>query len=219
MKGLRKRLRQAARRRERVDFLYNDTWDIMGARLGDDHVDVLKWAEENNINITDARLLKKNFGWVSHWLRDGSLRGIGVGILRRMLNSTVSESSAMNEADRLLAIAEHIPLEEFYATHQAALKEIETGQVALPMIWDGGVKEWLDSIRGEKVEVIGGFRERCLGEVCMLMEAAGIDHTMNEPLIFGLPQEESDSIWERRAETVSSPEAVPVMDIPILMPA
>ena len=69
MKGLRKRLRQAARRRERVDFLYNDTWDIMGARLGDDHVDVLKWAEENNINITDARLLKKNFGWVSHWLR------------------------------------------------------------------------------------------------------------------------------------------------------
>jgi len=46
---------------------------------------------------------------------------------------------------------------------------------------------------GEVIEICGGFRERCLDEICILLEAAEVSYSLNNSLIYSLPEETQGS--------------------------
>ena len=70
----------------------------------------------------------------------------------------------------------------------------------MPFVFEGGVIPWLDCVKaslsksGGIVEVTGGFRHRCLDEMCLLLEAGGISYQLNGPLIYSLPEDEPSSM-------------------------
>ncbi len=60
----------------------------------------------------------------------------------------------------------------------------------------GGGTNWLESLRGQHVEVVGGVRHRCLDEMCMMLEAGGISHHLNDALIYSVSDEEPEMVFE-----------------------
>ena len=198
MKPLRCRLRSAARRREEVHFIYNEAYSLEGEELGDPVGRVLSWGRKERLMFKNARMLRKNFGWVSHLFREGSERTVAVSILRHLMEHGLSSSAEMTgpELEKIVA-SSHGDFEGFWDCSPEAWQEIKIGAIALPFVFDGGVLPWLESLKarftkhGEVVEVTGGFRHRCLDEMLMLMEAGGVEYRLNESLIYSLPDQPS----------------------------
>jgi hypothetical protein len=175
MTPLRCRLRKAARRREEVHFIYNEVFSLEGEELGDPLDRILEWGRKERLMLKKSRMIYKNFGWVSHLFRSGYERKIAVSILRHLLENGLSTSAEMERPhlERIVASA-HEEFEGFWDCSPEAWEEIHSGAIAMPFIFEGGVLPWIESLRGEVVEVSGGFRHRCLDEICMLLEAGGI---------------------------------------------
>jgi hypothetical protein len=80
-----------------------------------------------------------------------------------------------------------------------------SGAVAMPYLFEGGMVPWLKSLDGCIPEIAGGFRHRCLDEMCMMLEAYGIPYRNNDSLIYAVPKEELETIepsW-RECEFIS----------------
>ena len=211
MTPLRSRLRQASRTGEEVHFIYNEAYSIEGEDLGDPIERVLEWSGRQKLPLTNALFLRKNFGWVSHLFREGAERAVAVSILKHLLQHGLNDSSEVlaPELERIIA-SSHDDFEGFWDCSPAAWEEITSGAIAMPYLFQGGVLPWLESLgtqRGKVVEVIGGFRHRCLDEMCMLMEAGGIPYSLNEALIYSLPEEQIISELEPGAWEPSEEEA------------
>jgi len=208
---LRQRLRKAGKRGEVVHFIYNEAYSIEGEELGDPVERVLEWSGRKKLPITNALLLRKNFGWVSHLFREGEERAVAVSILKHLLEHGMNDSSEVSapELERIIS-SSHDDFEGFWDCSPAAWEEITSGAIAMPYLFEGGVLPWIESLaakKGEVVEVIGGFRHRCLDEMCMLMEAGGISYRLNEALIYSLPEEQLTTgseagagVWEPSEE-------------------
>lgn len=187
---LRTRLETAREQREAVHFLYNDIYSLEGEKLGDSQEEILDWIENAALPVQNARMIHKNFGWVSHAVREGDERKIAILILRHLLESDISHSAEISEKDmEQIIFGTSAELEHFQHISPLAWREIKEGAIALPMLFEGGVHTWLDAVRGEEVEMIGGFHHRCFDEISMLLEAGGISHHLNDELIYYLPEE------------------------------
>lgn len=190
MSPLHSRLESAALKEEAVHFLYNDILSLEGEELGDSLENIQTWVEKESLPLRAARMIQKNFGWVSHAVREGDERAIAVLILRHLLESDISHSAEISEKDmEQIIFGTSAELTRFQHISPLAWREIKEGAIALPMLFEGGVHAWLDSVRGEDVEIIGGFHHRCFDEICMLLEAGGIPHHLNHELIYYLPEE------------------------------
>ena len=191
---LRERLRLATQRDELVHFIYNDVFSLEGEELGDSLSRVQEWGIQECLELNRARLIQKNFGWVSHLFRAGSERKVAITILRHLMEHGLSNSSEIAAVDleRMVA-ASHDDFEGFWDCSPEAWEEMRVGAIAMPYLFEGGMIPWLESLKGslggDVVEVTGGFRHRCLDELCMMLEAAGIPYFLNEPLIYSLPDE------------------------------
>ena len=75
---LRERLREAALRDEAVHFIYNDVFSLEGEELGDSLARVQEWGLQESLELERARLIQKNFGWVSHLFRTGLERKVAI---------------------------------------------------------------------------------------------------------------------------------------------
>jgi len=189
MTPLRARLESATQRGEAVHFLYNNILSLEGEELGDSLQNILTWSESESLPIKNARMIHKNFGWVSHAVREGDERKIAVLILRHLLESEISHSAEISEKDmEQLIFGTTAELARFQHISPLAWREIKEGAIAMPMLFEGGVHEWLEAVRGEEVEIIGGFHHRCFDEICMLLEAGGISHHLNNELIYAVPE-------------------------------
>jgi hypothetical protein len=190
MSPLRSRLKNAALQKEAVHFLYNNILSLEGEKLGDSQERIQGWVEQESLPLQTARMIQKNFGWVSHAVREGEERAIAVLILRHLLESDISHSAEISEKDmEQIIFGTSAELAHFQHISPLAWHEIKEGAIALPMLFEGGVHAWLDSVRGEEVEMIGGFHHRCFDEISMLLEAGGIPHHLNHDLIYYLPEE------------------------------
>jgi hypothetical protein len=189
---LKKRLKIAAIQGEEVHFIYNGICYHDGEELGDSPDRVLQWVREEELLLKEAFLLGKNFGWVSHLFRQGIERTIGVLILRHLMESGLSSSAEIpgSELERIVA-SSHDHFEGFWDCSPAAWEEITSGAIAMPFVFEGGMVPWLESLRGKDIEVVGGFRHRCLDEICMMLEAGGISYRLNDSIIYSLPPDAS----------------------------
>jgi len=191
---LRERLRVATQRDELVHFIYNDVFSLEGEELGDSLSRVQECGMQECLELDRARLIQKNFGWVSHLFRAGRERNVAITILRHLMDHGLSNSSEIAAVDleRMVA-ASHDDFEGFWDCSPEAWEEMRVGAIAMPYLFEGGMIPWLESLKGslggEVVEVTGGFRHLCLDEICMMLEAAGISYFLNEPLIYSLPDE------------------------------
>jgi len=208
MESLRDRLHTAASKREKVHFIYNEVFSLEGEELGDPLERVLEWGSGQCLAINDAVMLRKNFGWISHLFRTGYERNVAVSILGYLMKEGLSSSADIPapELERIVATS-HSDFKGFWDCSSEAWEEIRTGTVAMPWLFDGGVLPWLESLRGEDVEVCGGFRHRCLDEMCMMLEAGGIPYRLNEPLIYSLPIEDFGETSPDAPDSPGSPHA------------
>ena len=194
MPALRTRLASAEQSHEEVHFLYNDILWMDGEELGDSRERILAWADKENLQLTNARMLHKNFGWVSHAVRDGDERKIAILTLRHLLQSEISHSAEISEKDmEQIILGVSGELAHFQRLSPLAWQEIKEGAIALPMLFEGGIHAWLDALRSikseEEVEIIGGFYHRCFDEICMMLEAGNIPHHLKRDLVYYLPEE------------------------------
>ncbi len=190
MAPLRCRLRKAARRREEVHFIYNEVFSLEGEELGDPLDRLITWGSRERLMLRNARMLRKNFGWVSHAFREGRERRLGVAILRHLMDQGLSSSAELADGDvECLVNSVHGDYEEFREFSPEAWGEIVSGAIALPFVFEGGVLPWLELLKREEVEMVGGFRHRCFDEMCMLLEAGGISYGLNEAMIYCVPEE------------------------------
>ena len=218
MAPLRCRLRKAARKREEVHFIYNEVFSLEGEELGDPLDRLLAWGSRERLMLRNARMLRKNFGWVSHAFREGPGRRIGVGILRHLMDQELSGSNEVAAADlERIVNAACGDAAQFKRSSPESWSEIVSGAIALPVVFEGGVLPWLKSLRREEVEMVGGFRHRCFDEVCMLLEAGGISYSLNEAMIYSVPEEFADAT----EPSATVPDAVVLREeaLPILFPS
>lgn len=212
---LRVRLQEAVRRGEEIHFVYNEAWSLDGESLGNSLEDVTEWCAMESLPIQGARMIRKNFGWVSHLFRGGNERRVAIRMLRLFMDRGIVSSAEISrlEQERIVASC-HDDFSGFWDCSTEAWEEITSGAIAMPYLFEGGITGWLDSLRMNAVEVTGGFRHRCLDEMCMMMEAGGIAHSLNERLVYSLPVEESGSCagWDRQvqAEQLLFPDVVTV---------
>jgi hypothetical protein len=106
--------------------------------------------------------------------------------------------------ERIVA-SSHDDFEGFWDCSPEAWGELLSGAVAMPYLFEGGMVPWLRSLEGCVPEITGGFRHRCLDEICMMLEAHGIACRNNDALIYGLPEDEAaptDPSW-RECELIS----------------
>ena len=218
MAPLRCRLRKAARRREEVHFIYNEVYSIEGEELGDPLDRLLAWGGRERLMLRHARMMYKNFGWVSHALREGAERKIGVSLLRHLMDQGLASSADVGEGDlRRIITSAQGDYEKFQESSSEAWNEIHTGAIAMPFLFEGGVLPWLKSLRREEVEIIGGFRHRCLDEMCMLLEAGGISHWLNDAMIYSVPEEMTSQSTLRPyagvIHEITVPDLLPAFDL------
>lgn len=205
MPPLRQRLHEAVGSGEEIHFVYNEAFSLEGESLGNTLEEVMEWCARENLPLGGARMIRKNFGWVSHLFRNGVERRIAITMLRLFMERGISGSSAISRSEQELIVASsHEDFSGFWDCSPEAWEEITSGAIAMPYLFEGGITPWLESLRGLDVEVIGGFRHRCLDEMCMMLEAGGISHRLNDSLVYSVPDEESGEglpdIWEDRRE-------------------
>lgn len=198
---LRERIRRAVRSGEEVHFIHNDILSLEGDELGDSPERVRVWCERQDLPVRHLRMIRKNFGWVSHLFRSGRDRTVAIMILRYLMEEGLEESSQIPKPhlERIVA-SSHDDFEGFWDCSSEAWEEMLCGAVAMPFLFEGGMLPWLKSLNGCIPEITGGFRHRCLDEMCMMLEAAGIAYRNNESLIYGIPKEESAPVAPSRRE-------------------
>lgn len=179
---------------EEVHFIYNETYSLEGEELGDSIERIFEWGEREGLMFRNAQIIRKNFGWVSHQFRKGYERTVAISILRHLMEHGLSNSAEMSAPDleRIVA-SSHEDFEGFWDCSPEAWQEIYSGAIALPFLFEGGIVPWLKSLQGKVVEVSGGFRHRCLDEICMMLEASGISYHLNESIIYSLPEEAAET--------------------------
>ena len=113
------------------------------------------------------------------------------------------------ELERIVATS-HDEGSGFWDCSPSSWMEIQSGAIAMPFLFEGGVPEWIESLKGENIEVSGGFRHRCLDEICMLLEAGNIPFRLDETIVYSLPGQEADPasapLWE--SDLVGNPRLV-----------
>ena len=188
------RLERARTDGEEVHFIYNDVLSLEGEELGDPRDRVMAWMGERGFFTENTRLIRKNFGWVSHLFREGRERTVAVSILRSLMARGWADSSMIPRGDleRIVA-SSHDDFQGFWDCSPEAWEEMLIGAVAMPYLFEGGMIPWLKSLEGSVPEVIGGFRHRCLDEMCMMLEAAWIPYRAEASLIYGVPEEPAPS--------------------------
>jgi hypothetical protein len=212
LEPLRERVSKAAASGEEIHFIYNDILSLEGEELGDSPERLLAWCAQQGLPVANLKLIRKNFGWVSHHFRTGRERTVGISILRHLMAEGLDDSSLIPKPhlERIVA-SSHDDFEGFWDCSPQAWEEMLSGAVAMPYLFDGGMVPWLKSLNGSVPEIIGGFRHRCLDEMCMMLEACGIAYRNNDSLIYGIPEEEAESVepsW-RECE-VTSPLLLPL---------
>jgi hypothetical protein len=214
MESLQSRMRRASIEGEEVHFIYNEAYSLDGEELGDPIDRVISWSRQSHLHLGSSRMIRKNFGWVSHLFRHGYERSVAVCLLRYLMETGLSSSAEIpgSELERIVA-SSHEDFNGFWDCSTEAWNEIHSGAIAMPYLFEGGVHSWLESLRAEKgkpVEVTGGFRHRCLDEMCLLLEAGDIPYRLNESLIYGLVSDTLDGIPQ-----ISTPE-IPCTLSPLL---
>lgn len=197
MGAVRRRLRRAQNEGEEVHFIYNHAFSLEGEELGDPEERLLQWAIDRDLPLQGAKLVVKNFGWVSHRFRTGIERGIAVRILSELLDRGLSSSYEISPVDleRIVATS-HDQFPGFWDCSPEAWEEMRSGAIAMPYRFEMtergaaiGMTSWLERLKqshDRRIEIAGGYAERCLDEVCMMMEANGIGYGVNTPLLYGL---------------------------------
>jgi hypothetical protein len=187
---LRERIQEAVCNGEEVHFIYNDILSLEGEELGDSPKRLIAWCGERGLPVNHLKLIRKNFGWVSHYFRTGRERTVGISILKHLMQEGMEDSSRIPKPhlERIVAAA-HDDFEGFWDCSAEAWEEMLSGAVAMPYLFDGGMVPWLNSLKGCVPEITGGFRHRCLDEMCMMLEAHGIAYRNNDSLIYGVPEE------------------------------
>jgi hypothetical protein len=203
---LRERIGRAVRDGEEVYFIYNDILSLEGEELGDSPERLIAWCGLRDLPVRHMKLIRKNFGWVSHLFRSGRERTVAVTILRHLMAGGMEDSSRIPRPllERIVA-SSHDDFEGFWDCSPEAWEEMLTGAVAMPYLFEGGMVPWLTSLHGTVPEITGGFRHRCLDEICMMLEAQGIAYRNNDALIYGIPGEmtEPDMPSWRDCEVIS----------------
>lgn len=189
---LRERINRAVRDGEEIHFIYNDVLSLEGEELGDAPARVISWCEGHGLPSGHMKMIRKNFGWVSHLFRSGRERTVATMILRHLMTEGLEDSSRIPRPllERIVA-SSHDDFEGFWDCSSEAWAEMLGGGVAMPYLFEGGMVPWLNSLNGFVPEIIGGFRHRCLDEICIMLEAHGIAYRNNESLIYGIPEEEN----------------------------
>ncbi len=187
---LRDRILRAVRSGEEVHFIYNDILSLEGEELGDSPERLLAWCVRQDLPVRHLRMIRKNFGWVSHLFRSERERTVAIMILRYLMAEGLDDSSQIPRPhlERIVA-SSHDDFEGFWDCSPEAWEEMLRGAVAMPFLFEGGMVSWLKSLNGSVPEITGGFRHRCLDEMCMMLEAAGIAYRNNDSLIYGIPEE------------------------------
>ncbi len=209
---LRERIMKAVRDGEEVHFIYNDILSLEGEELGDSPERLISWCVQQGLPVGHLKLIRKNFGWVSHLFRSGHERTVATMILRHLMvegaegGEGIADSSKISRPilERIVA-ASHEDFEGFWDCSPDAWNEMLTGAVAMPYLFEGGMVPWLKSLDGCIPEIAGGFRHRCLDEMCMMLEAYGIPYRNNDSLIYGVPEEDPETVepsW-RECEFIS----------------
>ncbi len=196
--------------------MYNEVYSLEGEELGDPVERLITWEKKEGLALGNAQMFRKNFGWVSHLFREGAERSVAIAILRNLLAGGRQTSAEIAGVDLERIVAEaRGDFSGFRDCSPEAWEEIKTGAIALPFVFEGGVSPWIESLRGHKVEVCGGFRERCLDEICMMMEAGGVSYHLNESLIFSLPREEAEPFdrqtWSPLDDNLPDPLLTPAL--------
>jgi hypothetical protein len=212
MDPLRNRIMQAVENGEEVHFIYNDILSLEGEELGDSPERMIAWCEQQGLPLTKLKLIRKNFGWVSHLFRAGRERTVATTILKHLMAEGFEDSSLIPKPllERIVA-SSHDDFEGFWDCSPEAWEEMLSGAVAMPYLFDGGMIPWLKSLDGCIPEITGGFRHRCLDEMCLMLEAYGISYRNNEELIYGLPEEQKEVVelsW--RECQMTSPLLIPL---------
>jgi hypothetical protein len=198
---LRERINEAVRRGEEIHFIYNDILSLEGEELGDSPERVSAWCVQRDLPVRNLKLIRKNFGWVSHLFRSGRERTVSTKILKHLMEEGLEDSSRIPKPllERIVA-SSHDDFEGFWDCSPEAWEEMLVGAIGMPYLFEGGMVPWLDSLRGCVPEITGGFRHRCLDELCIMLEASGIPYRNNDALIYGLPEEEVEALdpsgWE-----------------------
>ena len=203
---LKERIHRALRSGEEVHFIYNDILSLEGEELGDSPERLLAWCAQQGLPVSHLKMIRKNFGWVSHLFRSGRERTVAITILRHLMEEGMDDSSRIPRPhlERIVA-SSHDDFEGFWDCSSEAWEEMLSGAVAMPYLFDGGMVPWLKSLNGSVPEITGGFRHRCLDEMCMMLEAYGISYRNNDSLIYGVPEEEVEPVepsW-RECEVIS----------------
>jgi hypothetical protein len=209
MKPLRSRLNRAVKDGEEIHFIYNQAYSLEGEELGDPLERVIRWGRKSRLKLDSARLIQKNFGWVSHLFRGGYERTVAISILRHLMRSGLPSSAEIpgSELERIVATS-HDDFQGFWDCSPEAWEEINSGAIAMPYHFEGGVLPWIESLGRSitgSVEVTGGFRTRCLDEMCMLLEAGGIPYHLNGPLIYDVSEDPPGGCGQETEPTVLSP--------------
>jgi hypothetical protein len=197
---LRERIKEAVLQGEEVHFIYNDILSLEGEELGDTPERVNDWCLQRDLPAGHLKMIRKNFGWVSHLFRSGRERAVAIMILRHLMARGMEDSSLIPRPhlERIVA-SSHDDFEGFWDCSPEAWEEMLSGAIAMPYLFEGGMVPWLKSLHGCVPEITGGFRHRCLDEMCMMLEAHGVAYRNNDSLIYGVPEEEGDSAspsWE-----------------------
>jgi hypothetical protein len=203
---LRERINRAVRDGEEIHFIYNDILSLEGEELGDSPKRLLDWCVQQDLPVDHLKMIRKNFGWVSHLFRSGRERMVAITILRHLMDEGMENSSGIPRPhlERIVA-SSHDEFEGFWDCTPEAWDEMLSGAVAMPYLFDGGMVPWLNSLQGSFPEITGGFRHRCLDEMCMMLEAQGIGYRNNDSLIYGIPEQEVEPVnpsW-RECEVIS----------------
>jgi len=194
MDPLRNRIMQAVKNGEEIHFIYNDILSLEGEELGDSPERMITWCVQQDLPLEHLKLIRKNFGWVSHLFRSGRERTVATTILNHLMAEGLEDSSRIPKPhlERIVA-SSHDDFQGFWDCSPEGWKEILSGAVGMPYLFEGGMIPWLNSLEGCIPEITGGFRHRCLDELCMMLEAGGITYRNNDSLIYGLPEEGMDS--------------------------
>jgi len=209
---LRERIHRAVRSGEEIHFIYNDIRSLEGEELGDSPERLIAWCVQQDLPVGHLKLIRKNFGWVSHLFRSGRERTVAIMILRHLMAEGMEDSARIPRPhlERIVA-SSHDDFEGFWDCSPEAWEEMLSGAVAMPYLFESGMLPWLESLNGCVPEIIGGFRHRCLDEMCMMLEAHGVAYRNNDSLIYGIPEEEVESVEPSRRECeVISPLLIPL---------
>lgn len=198
---LRERIMKAVRDGEEVHFIYNDILSLEGEELGDSPERLISWCMQQGLPVGHLKLIRKNFGWVSHLFRSGRERTVATMILKYLMvegaegGEGIADSSRIARAhlERFVA-SSHDDFAGFWDCSSEAWDEMLSGAIAMPYLFEGGVVPWLNSLKGSVPEITGGFRHRCLDEMCLMLEAAGIPYQNNDSLIYGIREEEVEPV-------------------------